>query len=162
MSDPGAQVSHEIYADNLLLGKSMLLTLHLPPAWQLAPGVGRPEVVATHERGGSTWVVTGDAWYVLVEEERRWALEMAVRVRPPGQGGTLPGGEAVSVAGHPGVLRWRERRRGLPWKRHRVTFMTLDFDCPHSERSIRLDFSGWCPRAGFQEILQAAGGTQGH
>jgi hypothetical protein len=148
-------VTHDIYADNLLLGKSLLFTLSLPPEWQLAPGVSRPEVFATHERHNRKWVATGRAWYVVFDGERHWAFELAASIHPFPNSPRTPTSEPLSIAGHPAQLRWKKKRRGLPWQRHTVTFMTVDFDCPLSERHLQLELSGWCPAEGFQEILQA-------
>ena len=148
-------VSHDIYASNLLIGRSLLFSLRLSPDWQLASGVGRPEVVAIQEYSGQKWVVSGDAWYVLYQNEKQWALELAIKIR------TIPAahknvtGETVAVNTHPGYLSWKQKRRGLPWNRHTVTFMNVIFNCQNTERQINLEFSGWCPSEGFEEILQA-------
>ncbi len=139
----------------MLLGKSLFFSLKLSPFWQLAPGVGRPEIVATHERSKNKWVVTGDAWYVVYHNENRWALELAVKIRPIPNNQKGEPGEAISVNRHPGRISWKYKRRGLPWNRHTVTFMNVRFDCPKTERQIVLEFSGWCPPEGFEEILQA-------
>lgn len=148
-------VSHEIFADNLLLGKSLFFSLGLPPGWHLAPGVGRPEIVAIHERAKKRWVVTGDAWYVIYHDEKRWALELALKIRPIPDNQQDQSGESISVNRHPGRLTWKHKNRGLPWKRHTVTFMNMVFDCLKTERRIQLEFSGWCPAEGFEEIQQA-------
>lgn len=145
---------HDIFASNLILGESLFLSLHLPPGWELAPGVSRPEVVAAHERRNKRWVANGDAWYVVHDHERGWALELAIRIRTPIRSNGIPE-SAVSAGGHPASVNWKERRRGLPWRRHTVTFMTLAYGCPHTERRIELEFSGWCPYEGFREILSA-------
>ena len=153
-------VNHEIFAQNLILGESLFLILKLPPHWQLAPGVSRPEIHATHERRGRKWVATGSAWYVIYDGERNWALELAISSRParnkPRENGS------ISIAGHPAQLRWNEKRRGLPWQRHTVRYMTVDFECSQSERELKLEFSGWCPEEGFQEILQSVKQLQCH
>ncbi len=148
-------VKHDVYAGNNLFGEALFLRLPLPETWQLAPGVSRPEVSATHERRNHTWVVSGRAWFVVHQPEQKWALELAMNLHPLSKRhAQLAAGEA-SVAGHPASVSWHTRRRGLPWNRHDVTFMTLDFNCPLSERRIQLEFSGWCPQLGFQEMLQA-------
>lgn len=144
---------HVIQAGNPLLGVSRFFTLRLPPAWNLAPGVSRPEIDASHERRRVRWVATGAFWYVVYDGERRWAMEFIGRVRPFSSRPLKPGSEPASVAGHPAQLSWRTRRRGLFHKRHDVRFMILEFDCPQSERRLRLEFSGWCPEAGFREVL---------
>lgn len=154
---PTELTRYDIFADNLFLGRSLLFTLNLPPAWQLAPGVSRPEVSAIHTRRGKRWVVTGDAWYVVYDGQRRWALEMAAQLRPPQNARTpkTPTLQQANVGGHPSALRWQEKRRGLPWQRHNVTYMILDCECSYTERRLKLEFSGWCPQEGFQEILAA-------
>ncbi len=146
--------THDIYAGNVILGQALICGLRLPAHWQLAKGVSHPEVTATHERRNRKWIVTGDAWYVVFDGDRRWALELAIRVRPVSQR-QLPAGKVSSVSGHPAAVVWKTRRRGLPWRRHDVTFMTVHFTCPPSERRLSLEFSGWCPPEGFQEVLAA-------
>lgn len=111
--------------------------------------------MATHQRRSRKWVVTGDAWYVIFDGDRRWALELAIHVRPTKDRAQGITGATTSVSGHTAALRWKTRRRGLPWRRHDVRFMTLEFDCPLTERRLSLEFSGWCPEAGFQEVLSA-------
>jgi len=148
-------VNHEIFAQNLILGESLFLILKLPPHWQLAPGVSRPEIHANHERRGRKWVATGSAWYVVYDGERNWALELQISSRPARNKSWNDIAESVSVGGHTARLRWKEKRRGLPWQRHTVRYMILDFECPQSEREMKLEFSGWCPEEGFQEVLQA-------
>lgn len=153
--------AHDIYAGNNLFGEAMLLRLALPDSWELAPGVSRPEVSATHERRNQAWVVSGRAWYVIYQTEKRWALELALYLhpaRPQAGGGRQSGGqssELTAIAGHPAQVGWKTRRRGLPWNRHDVTFLTVRYTCPLSERRIELELSGWCPRPGFEEVLQA-------
>lgn len=146
---------HDIYADNSLLGEALLFSLSLPQVWKLAPGVSRPEVSATHERVGKSWVVTGSGWYVVYQEEKRWVMELAAHIRPLKKNSSPLSGETIWVASHPGQVKWCTKRRGLPWRRHDVTFMTVTFDCPTSERHLELEFSGWCPQDGFFEMLTA-------
>lgn len=146
---------HDIYADNHLLGESLLFSISLPQLWKLAPGVSRPEVAATHQRGGRSWVVTGSGWYVVYQEEKSWAMELVAHIRPIRKKSALVSGETTLVANHHGQVKWSTRRRGLPWKRHDVTFMKVAFDCPESERHLELEFSGWCPQNGFLEMLRA-------
>lgn len=149
-------VTHEIFARNLVLGNSKLIDLKLPDSWQLAPGVSRPEVNAVHHRDDDlAWVVNGDAWYVVYEVDKGWALELAVTIRPGKKAPFQPVGEPFSVSGHPAQLKWKVRRRGLPWRRHDVTYMTIEFNCPHTERGFKLEFSGWCPPEGFAVIRNA-------
>lgn len=146
-------ISHKIFAENLILGESLFLTMKLPPTWDLAPGVSRPEVYATHERKSRKWVASGDAWYVIYQKQQNWALELAITTRPIKDGHGNSTGDTVNIGGHTAMLRWQEKQRGLPWQRHSVTFMTVEFACPASERRLKLEFSGWCPEAGFHEVL---------
>ncbi len=139
----------------MLLGKSLFFSLKLSPDWHLAPGVGRPEIVALHERKDTKWVATGKAWYVVYHHETRWAMELAVNIKPIADNDKGETGKLIAVNQHRGYLSWKYRRRGLPWKRHTVTFMNVRFSCPHTDRQINLEFSGWCPPEGFDEILQA-------
>jgi hypothetical protein len=146
-------VSHKIFAENLLLGESLFLTLKLPPNWELAPGVSRPEIHATHDRRSKKWVASGNAWYVIYDTQQGWAMELAILTRPPRNRVREIESETVSIGGHPASLRWKVTRRGLPWQRHTVTFMIVEFDCLDSERHVKLELSGWCPDKGFQEVL---------
>lgn len=148
-------VNHEIYAGNYLLGDSQFLTLYLPPAWEIAQGVSRPDIVANHERRNKMWVANGKGWYVVFDGERRWAMEMAISIRGVKKKTTEIKGQHIFLNGHSADLTWKTKRRGLPWQRHDVKFMNVDFDCQYSERHIQLEFSGWCPQEGFEEILEA-------
>lgn len=150
-----ALLEHVIEAKNLVLGNARFLTLPLPDNWELAPGVAHPEVSASHTRGSVRWVAHGDFWYVVYHPERGWALEVYGRVRQGLRGGDGRREEVVSANGHPATVQWKARRRGPPWRRHDVTYMTVRFECPSSERAIALEFSGWCPEEGFREILKA-------
>jgi hypothetical protein len=148
-------VRHDIYAGNTLLGDALFLTLNLPPEWQLTGGVGRPDIVASHERRGKTWVANGSGWYVVFDQQRRWALEVAIHIRQPRKNKSPLPGEALYVNGHTAGITRKIERRGPPWRRHDVSFITVGFECPYSERHLELEFSGWCPAEGFQEIIQA-------
>jgi hypothetical protein len=154
-------VPHVIQASNVLLGPSRFFTLKLPAAWNLAPGVGHPEIMASHERRRVRWVASGSFWYVLFDGERRWAMEFACHIRPISNRPLTTGTESTSVGGHPAQIRWRTARRGL-FKRHDVRFMTLEHDCPQSERRLTLEFSGWCPEEGFREVLDALQALECH
>jgi hypothetical protein len=147
-------VSHDLYAGSTLLGEALFFRLNLPERWQLAAGLSRPEVAATHQRKYKTWVANGDAWYVIYDQERRWALELAVRIRSLRRRNTDQPVDILSVGGHPASASRRTIRRGLPWKRHDVTYMTIAFECPITERRVELEFSGWCPNDGFEEMRQ--------
>jgi len=147
-------VEHVIEAKNIVFGNLRFLALELPEHWEIAPGVGRPEINATHERHSVRWVANGDFWYVLFQRQRGWAMEVSGRMRPLGR--SVPAvGEVVSVGGHPARAQWKTRRRGLPWRRHEVRFLKVDFECVPSERKMTLVFSGWCPEQGFREVLQS-------
>lgn len=148
-------VSHDLYAGNTLLGEALFFRLKLPENWELAAGLSRPEVAATHQRKNKIWVANGDAWYVIYDQERSWVMEMAARVRSHGRRKSDQAAEVLAVSGHPANARWKTTRRGLPWKRHDVTQLTITFECPSTERRVELEFSGWCPRRGFEEIREA-------
>lgn len=143
------------------MGRSLLFDLNLPPHWHLAPGVSRPEVNAIFRRNDEEkFVVSGNAWYVVYDGNRGWALEFAAQIRPLANNKVnapmdTPKGEVISVANHPAEISWKVRRRGLPWQRHDVKYMTVSFKCHHTERRLCLEFSGWCPQEGFEEILKS-------
>ncbi|RME51794.1 MAG: hypothetical protein D6796_00185 [Caldilineae bacterium] len=152
----GTEVTyHEICAENFFVGTTVFLTLALPPAWELTMGAGRPEVTASHRHDGRRWVATGDAWYVLDDPVRRWAMEVRLNARPadrPRRAIAIPD---ATVAGHPAQIVWKRRRRGL-FQRWTVTYVTLTFHCPHTRRYLKVEFSGRPPDEAFEEVLQAA------
>jgi hypothetical protein len=146
-------VKHEIGTRNILLGASYFLTLRLPPTWDLARGVGQPEVVATHQRGQQKWVASGKAWYVLQNAERNWAMELALEMGHPRV--RLPSGphtEPIQVDGHEAQLRRWQRSRGL-FRRWQVNYLEVAYNCPQSERYVRIELSSRCDRAAFEEVL---------
>jgi hypothetical protein len=152
--DPAAAlIPHEIGTRNLLLGASRFLTLRLPSTWDLAPGVGPPEVVASHHRRHQKWVSSGRAWYVLHNAERKWAMELALEIGhrrpylPPGAGS-----EPVVVDGHEGWLRRWQRSRGL-FRRWQVHYVEVAYNCPQTDRYVRIELSGRCEEAAFEEVL---------
>ncbi len=151
---PSALEYHRIKIGNPIFGQARLIDIGLPQGWELAPGLSHPEVMATHERRGHLWVVAGQAWYVVYRPQERWALELAIQVRAA-PSAPLSAGQG-SMCAYAAAPVWKTRRRGLPWKRHDVTFATLAYECPHTERRITLEFSGWCPREGFLQMLEAA------
>lgn len=157
-------IEHRIFAQNLLLGESLFITLRLPEEWELAPGVSRPEVHATHERAHRRWVASGDAWYVVYHKGKRWAMEVAISSRPLNNRKKFPppSAETAPVSTHTASVRWRTRRRGLPWRRHDVTFLTVEFACPETERALKIEFSGWCPPQGFEAMLTALAQSRCH
>ena len=144
-------VPHDISLTNLVLGEARLFRLMLPEKWEITRGLAPPDMQARHMRGGAPWVASGRAWYVVYHSEKGWALELEVRVtahekKPP------TGSQPIEIGLHTGYVAWRKRRRGLPWKRHDVYFMTIGWYCPQTERHIELEFSGWCPQEGFEAI----------
>ncbi|MBN1220519.1 MAG: hypothetical protein JXM69_16470 [Anaerolineae bacterium] len=148
-------VHHEIAVNNILLGASTFLSLALPPTWEISMGAGRPEITASHQHNGRRWVVAGDAWYILHEPERHWAMEVRLTAKLP----TRPRGTVsvpeLTVAGHPARVAWNRRRRGFI-KRWPVTYVTVEFFCPQTGRQLRLEFSGRAPDDAFEEIVAAA------
>ncbi|GAB4526457.1 MAG: hypothetical protein Fur0018_11750 [Anaerolineales bacterium] len=155
LTSSGMITYHTITISNAVFGSARLLEIGLPSGWNLEPGVSHPEVAATHQRGEQTWVVAGSAWYVVFHPENGWALEVAIHSRAAAASRPVPQAEAY-IFNHPASLQWKTRRRGLPWNRHQVTFMNLTCTCPHTERRLNIEFSGWCPPEGFQAMLEAA------
>lgn len=151
----GETIEHVLEAANPIMGSARFLTLRLSESWDLGRGVGHPEINASHERGSMRWVASGDFWYVLFDHDRGWAMEFHGTFRPIQNHKAGPTSDVASVAGHPARVEWRHRRRGLPWQRHDVHYMIVEYDCPQSDRSVRLEFSGWCPDEGFREILDS-------
>ncbi len=149
-----ALTPYDIQFRNLIFGRGALFRLYLPEDWALDRGLAPPEVTAAHERGGTRWVAAGQAWYVVYHPVRRWALELAVRVRPAPPR-HAPSGQPLEVNGHIAQVRFHQKRRGLPWRRHTVTFMTIAWVCPQTERYLELEFSGWCPEEGFAAMREA-------
>ncbi len=148
-------VHHEITARNVLIGPSTFLSLALPKTWDISMGAGRPEVTASHERNGRRWVVTGDGWYILHDPGRRWAMEVRLTAKLPGRSGKEPLVPEITVAGHPAKVTWERRKRGFI-KRWSVTYVRLEFYCPHTERQLRVEFSGRVPNEAFQEMIEGA------
>ena len=154
---PTDLIRHDIASGNLLLGSMFFITLNLPPAWDLAPGVGRPEIIAGHERSGRKWVVSGRAWYVIFDPQRRWAMELALQASSLPRGKKEVGGEHMAetmVHGHPATVRRWHGRRGL-FNRRTIAFLRVEFDCPVSDRHLTVELSGRCPPEAFDEILEA-------
>jgi hypothetical protein len=147
-------VRHEIAAGNILIGASTFLSLALPKTWDISMGAGRPEVTASHEHDGRRWVATGDAWYILHDTGRRWAMEVRMTAKLPRRSRRERSIPEITVAGHPASVTWKRRRRGFI-KRWSVTYVTVEFYCPHTERQLRLEFSGRVPDEAFQEMVEA-------
>jgi hypothetical protein len=148
-------IHHEIVAGNILLGRSTFLALALPKTWDISMGAGHPEITASHERNGRRWVATGDAWYILHDEGRRWAMEMRLTARPTRRAPREIGVPDITISGHPAEVKWQQRQRGLI-KRWLVTYVTVAFYCPRTERQLKLEFSGRVPNDAFQEIVEAS------
>jgi hypothetical protein len=155
-------VEHVLKAANAIMGSATFLTMNLGPDWGLAPGVGHPEVTASHERSGVRWVANGDFWYVIFNQNRGWTMEVRGRFRPGVSNAFPREGETADVGGHAASVRWHMRRRGLPWRRHDVRYMTVVYECPASERKILLEFSGWCEEAGFRQVLESLKSVKCH
>ncbi len=150
-------VLHEISTGNVLFGAATFLSLALPKVWYVSMGAGRPEITASHERNGQRWVATGDAWYILHDPDRRWAMEVRLTAKIPRrsrreQETSVPD---LTIAGHPAKVTWQRRRRGFI-KRWSVTYLIVEFQCPPTERQLRLEFSGRVPDEAFQEMIEAA------
>ena len=155
----GDLVRHDIAVGNILYGSADFISLRLPEAWDLAPGVGRPEIIAVHERNGHKWIVSGRAWYVLYHQEMGWAMELTLHSSVPRKSTQV--GEMIEVHGHPAHIRRWTRRRGV-FRRKTITFVEVSYTCEQSERYIRLELSGRCPPEGFEEILRTVPHWQCH
>jgi hypothetical protein len=136
------------------MGNSTFLSLALPKPWTISIGAGRPEITASHERNGRRWVATGDAWYILHDGDRRWAVEMRLSAKPVGRSPKPASVQESTIAGHPATVTWQRRKRGFI-KRWLVTYVTVEFHCPLTDRQLRLEFSGRAPDEAFQEIIEA-------
>jgi hypothetical protein len=145
-------IRHDIAVGNLIWGSAHFLSLRLPEVWDIAPGVGRPEVVAAHDRAGRKWIASGQAWYVLYHREHHWAMELKLDSRPLGRVDPAPGGAATSVHGHEAFVRRWQRRRGL-FRPKVITFVEVAWRCDHSDRTLRVELSGRCPPEGFEQML---------
>jgi hypothetical protein len=146
-------VRHDIAVSNVLYGGANFMTLRLPETWDIAPGVGRPEIVAVHDRGGRKWIASGQAWYVLYHRELGWAMELMLessalkrRLGPPDSGETL------DIHSHRARVRRWQRKRGL-FRPKMITFVEVGFNCEQSERYMRYELSGRCPPEGFEQML---------
>lgn len=155
MSQPAASVSltrHDIDVGNILYGTARFITLWLPEEWDIAPGVGHPEVVAAHDRLQRKWIASGQAWYVVFHRQHGWAMELALE---SGRQRSLPGGagqETIQVQGHHATVRRWQRKRGL-FRPRIITYVEIRFNCEPSDRQLRLELSGRCPPEGFNAVL---------
>lgn len=147
-------VQHRIAINNVFVGVSDFLSLALPPGWEITLGAGPPEVTASHQRNGRRWVATGDAWYILHNPAHRRAMEMRLTARLPGRSPLQASGPEITVAGHPARVTWKRRKRGFI-KRWEVTYVTVEFVCPRTERRLKLEFSGRTSDTVFQEVVDA-------
>ncbi len=151
----GSLVRHDIDVGNMLYGSAHFISLRLPEQWDIAPGVGHPEVMAVHERAGRRWIVSGRAWYVLYHRDLGWAMELKLEsTTRPRRPRSLPEpAETLEVHGHHAQIRRWRRRRGLLHPRT-ITFIEVVYDCERSDRHIRLELSGRCPPEGFEQMLR--------
>lgn len=156
-------IRHDIAVSNFLYGSADFITLHLSPEWEIARGVGEPEVTAAHDRGQQKWVAGGKAWYVLYHKQSGWAMELCLESKPGLRQNRSQTDDSVelTVHGHPAKIRRWQRRRGF-FRPKLVTFVEVTFDCEHSERSLRLELSGRCPPEGFEEMLAMIAQWQCH
>lgn len=154
-------IPHRIAVGNLIWGHADFLTLRMPEIWDIAPGVGRPEVVAAHERQGRRWVVTGKAWYVVYHRERGWAMELFLESRPSRRRASALSGEQATLYGHPASVRRWQRRRGV-FRPKTITFVEVTCDCAVSDRTIKVELSGRCPPEAFEEMLRLIAGWTCH
>ena len=148
-------IHHEIATANPLFGAATFLSLALPKTWDISIGAGRPEITGSTQHNGQRWVATGDAWYILHNPGRRWAMEVRLTAKLPGRNRREIAVPGLTVAGHPARVAWQQRRRGFI-KRWPVTYVTVQFHCPHTERQLRVEFSGRLPDEAFQELVEAA------
>lgn len=146
-------IDHEIAVGNIIWGHAQFLTIRMPAEWDLAPGVGRPEIVAAHERHGKRWVVTGKAWYVVFHRERGWAMELHLESRVKRKQRLASNGEQTTWNGHPASVRRWQRRRGV-FRPKTITFVEVMCDCHDTERTLKVELSGRCPPEGFEEMLR--------
>lgn len=162
-SEASLLIRHDIDVSNFLYGTAHFITLHLSPEWEIARGVGQPEVTAAHDRGQQKWVAGGRAWYVLYHKQSGWAMELCLESKPARkQNRGQPGSShELTVHGHPASIRRWHRRRGV-FRPKEITFVEVTFDCEHSDRSIRLELSGRCPPEGFDEMLAMVSKWQCH
>ncbi|MBN1312259.1 MAG: hypothetical protein JXB30_12640 [Anaerolineae bacterium] len=147
-------IRHDIDVSNMLYGSAHFMALQLAPEWEIAPGVGRPEIVAAHKRGQRMWIVTGKAWYVLYHKQLGWALELCLEANPQRRKSIVQpdASSGIAVHGHPALVRRWQQQRGL-FRPNTITFVEVTFDCEHSERRLRLELSGRCPPEGFEAVM---------
>lgn len=159
MSD--SVIEHRIAVRNFVYGEADFLTLRLPEVWDIAPGVGHPEVVAAHDRAGHKWVVSGKAWYVLYHRELGWAMELLLESRAKRKRQPAGSAEQTALHGHPADVRRWERKRGV-FRPKLITYVEVMADCEKSDRTLRIELSGRCPGEGFDEVLRTISGWRCH
>ncbi len=145
-------VRHDIAVGNILYGSAHFITLRLPEVWEIAPGVGRPEIVAVHERNQRKWIVSGQAWYVVFHRELGWVMELMLESRTRRKLKVHGPGESIEVYGHQAQVRRWQRRRGI-FRPRTITFVEVTYNCESSDRLLRLELSGRCPPEGFEQML---------
>lgn len=145
-------VRHDISVSNIIYGSAHFLTLRLPEVWEIAPGVGHPEVIAAHDRNQRKWVASGKAWYVVYHRESGWAMELMLESGAQRKQLRPASNEVIAVQGHTAHVRRWQRRRGL-FRPKQITYVEAQFNCPQSDRCLRLELSGRCPPEGFEEML---------
>jgi hypothetical protein len=156
MAAASTLIRHDIAVSNVIYGVAHFLTLRLPEAWELAPGVSHPEVTAVHKRKGRHWIAAGRAWYVLYHRELGWAMELHIasrhrRYKPRAR---ADGGERGRVHEHPAEIRRWTQRRGV-FRPRTITFVEVTLVCEESGRCIRLELSGRCPPEGFADVARS-------
>ena len=80
---------------------------------------------------------------------------MRLTAKLPGRSGRAAATPELTVAGHPARVTWQRRKRGF-FKRWLVTYVIVEFQCPQTERQLKLEFSGRVADEAFQEMIEAA------
>lgn len=147
----GKLARHDIDVGNIVYGSARFMTLRLPETWDLAPGVGRPEIIAAHDRHQRKWIASGQAWYVLYHRQLGWAMELMLTARALKKQ-LRETGETTSIHGHAAFIRRWQRRRGL-FRPKTISFVEVQFNCPQSDRFLSVELSGRCPLEGFDQMV---------
>lgn len=146
-------VRHDIIISNILYGGAYFITLRLPETWDIASGVGRPEIVVAHTRHDRKWVASGRAWYVLYHRQLGWAMELRLGSGPLRRRWQPQGEDTIEVHGHTASVRRWQRRRGV-LRPKIITYVEVAYNCEQSDRFVKLELSGRCPPEGFAEMLR--------
>jgi hypothetical protein len=125
----------------------------MPETWDIAPGVGRPEIISAHTRGDHKWVASGKAWYVVYHRQLGWAMELMLSCGPLRKRWKPQEEEMVEVYGHLASVRRWHRRRGV-FRPKTIDFVKVAYNCEQSDRFMQLELSGRCPPDGFEEMLR--------